>query len=59
MSTDNVDVLIELGTVLGLTDNLDKAKKYFGHALKLDEKNITVNTRLGKLLIRTGDMDLA
>ena len=45
-----------MGTCLALTNQYLKAKKYFGHAQKLDEMNLRINQRLGKLHIRTNDL---
>lgn len=47
-----IRALIELGTSLGMSGNYEKAKKYFKHAIKLDENNIVANFRLGKILLK-------
>jgi len=57
VDSNNIDVLIEMGTSLGLTGNYEKAKKYFKHAIKLDENSVIANFRLGKIFIKTREYD--
>jgi len=60
VNQNNVRALIEMGTALGMAGNFEKAKKYFKHAIKIDENNIIANFRLGKILLKkTNEIDQA